>query len=95
VKEDRHGTHGQFADRDKAAEEVLAANRGENYCADCLAQAAGFTLEERVIALAGLMRGAHRRMKDRVVEKGLCKVCGRTDLIVRRTGDRRVESASA
>ncbi|HEV8439540.1 MAG TPA: hypothetical protein VGT40_15740 [Methylomirabilota bacterium] len=87
--------HNQLADRERALEEVLEANRGENYCADCLAQAAGFTLEEQAIALVGLMRGAYRRVKDRVVEKGLCKVCGRADVIVRRVGERRVESTSA
>ncbi|HXJ83257.1 MAG TPA: hypothetical protein VMS64_31805 [Candidatus Methylomirabilis sp.] len=76
-------------DRLESPERVLAANQGENYCADCLGQAAGFTLEEQVISLAKLMRGAYRKSDDRVVEKGVCAVCGRTELIVRSTGSTR------
>lgn len=72
-------------DREKSVEQVLAANRGENYCTDCLGQAAGFTLEEQAISLARTMRSTYRTARDRVVERGICGVCGRTALIVRFT----------
>jgi hypothetical protein len=35
------------------------------------------------MSLAKVMRGACRKASDRVVEKGVCGVCGRTELIVR------------
>lgn len=80
-------------DREKLVEQVLAANRGENYCTDCLGQAAGFTLEEQVISLARVMKSTHRAARDRVVERGVCSVCGRTALIARFTGARPVRTS--
>jgi hypothetical protein len=77
-----------MVDREKSVDQVLAANRGENYCTDCLGQSAGFTLEEQVIALARKMKSSYQAVKDRVVERGVCGVCGRAALIVRFTGSR-------
>jgi len=67
----------------ESVERALAADLGKNYCADCLAQAAGFTLAEELVALTKLMRTGHKKARDRVVEKGECSVCGRIEPIVR------------
>ena len=37
-------------------ETTLAANPGKNYCVDCLALAAGFTLAEQSVALARILK---------------------------------------
>lgn len=69
----------------EAAGKVLAANPGEMYCVDCLAQAAGFTLEEQRLSLDRLIRRA-ARTGSRIVRRGVCSVCGRAELIARHPG---------
>jgi hypothetical protein len=75
-----------MADVPASVENALAANRGKNYCADCLAQAAGLALAEQVTSLARLMRIGYRQASDRVADKGVCAICGRTENIVRLRG---------
>jgi hypothetical protein len=70
----------------EAAGKVLAANPGETYCVDCLAQAAGFTLEEQRLSLDRLIRRAARKTGSRLVRRGVCSVCGRGELIATHPG---------
>jgi hypothetical protein len=72
-----------MVDLPESLETTLAANPGKNYCVDCLALAAGFTLAEQSVALAKLMGTGYRKASDRVVEKGVCDMCGRTAQTVR------------
>ncbi len=67
----------------ESLEKVLRANPGKNYCASCLADAVGLGSPEDRIPVARLMRGAYTKVTDRMVERGTCTQCSRTDLIVR------------
>jgi hypothetical protein len=77
---------GSMAELRESLEKALVANAGNNYCTDCLAQAAGLTQAEEVVSLAELMRGAFRKASDRVVERGVCHICHRRELVVRLVG---------
>ena len=62
---------------------ALAANPGKNYCADCLAQAAGLTLAEQTESLARQLRTTHRKAAGLIAGKGSCDICGRTEHVVK------------
>jgi hypothetical protein len=70
----------------ESLENVLRANPGNNYCASCLADAAGLGSPKDREPVARLVRGAYTQVTDRAVGRGTCARCGRTDLIVRYRG---------
>ncbi len=70
---------------EKALLRVLTANPGTNYCAECLAQAAGLTALEGM-PVAGLMRSKFRKYTGYVVEDAPCAGCGQTRMVVRFLG---------
>ena len=73
---------------DESLEQFLAAHHDKNYCADCLAQAAGSPSGQGWTPVAELIWTVSRTLPDRIVERGICARCGKTGLIFRYTGKR-------
>ncbi len=70
----------------ESLEQFLAAHHDKNYCADCLAQAAGPLSGQDRTPVAQLMWTVFRTLPDRIVEGGTCAGCGKPGLILRYTG---------
>lgn len=68
---------------EKALLRVLDANPGKNYCAECLARAAGYTSPEDRTPASQMMRSKFRTYTDDVVEDAPCAGCSQTRMVVR------------
>ena len=70
----------------ESLEQFLAAHHDKNYCADCLARAAGPPSGQDRTPAAKLMWSVYRTLPDRIVERGTCAGCGKLGLILRYAG---------